>query len=56
MYEKILVECDECKGMGIVEGQTNEGPYSRTDLFKCNECDGSGEVFIYVEDDEEEQD
>lgn len=56
MYEKILIACEECKGEGIVEAQTDEGPYSRTGMFRCNECNGSGEVFIYVEDNEAEQD
>lgn len=55
MYEKILVECDECKGHGIIEAQTDEGPYSRTGMFRCNECEGSGEVFIYVEEPYEEE-
>lgn len=56
MLEKILVTCEECDGEGIVESQTDEGPYSRTGMFRCNECNGSGEVFIYIEDNEEEQD
>jgi DnaJ-class molecular chaperone len=56
MYEKILVTCEECNGEGKIECQTNEGPYSRTGMFRCNECEGEGEVFIYVECDEEEQD
>jgi len=56
MYEKILIACEDCNGEGVVEGQTNEGDYSRTGMFRCNECNGSGEVFIYVEDNEAEQD
>jgi len=56
MYEKQLIECDECNGLGVVEGQTDEGDYSRIGMFRCNECEGSGEVYIYVEDEAEEQD
>jgi DnaJ-class molecular chaperone len=56
MWEKRLVECDECKGHGVIEAQTNEGDYSKIGMFRCHECDGSGEVFIYVEDNEDEQD
>jgi DnaJ-class molecular chaperone len=57
MYEKQLVECDECNGLGVVEGQTDEGDYSQIGMFRCLECEGSGEVYIYVEDYEaEEQD
>lgn len=56
MWEKQLVECDECKGLGVIDCETDEGPYSRSGKCRCNECDGLGEVFIYVEDDENEQD
>lgn len=56
MYEKILVTCDECLGRGIVESETDEGPYSRTVIVRCIECEGAGETFTYIECDEEEQD
>jgi DnaJ-class molecular chaperone len=56
MYEKILVTCDECLGRGIVESETDEGPYSREVIVRCEECKGEGEVFTYIIIDEEEQD
>ena len=56
MWEKILVICDECNGEGVVECQTDEGPYSRSGMCRCNECEGSGEVFTYIESDEENED
>lgn len=56
MYKKILIACPECEGEGLILGMSNEGPYSIECYSRCNECEGSGEVFIYVEDDEEEQD
>ncbi len=56
MWEKILVECDECKGEGIIWCMSDEGPYSKEGYSRCNECEGSGEVFTYIESDEDEQD
>lgn len=56
MFEKILVECDECNGEGMIECQTDEGPYSISGMCRCNECDGLGEIFMYIETDENEQD
>lgn len=57
MYEKILVTCEECLGRGIVESETDEGPYSRAIIVRCEECEGEGEHFKLVEVPyEEEQD
>jgi DnaJ-class molecular chaperone len=57
MYEKILVTCEDCLGRGIVESETDEGPYSRAIIVRCEECEGAGEYHKYVEVPyEEEQD
>jgi DnaJ-class molecular chaperone len=54
MYKKILITCEDCLGRGIVESETDEGPYSREVIVRCEECEGAGEIFKYVEDEEEE--
>lgn len=54
MYEEVKVECEDCKGQGIVKGQTDEGPYSRTCWFRCIECEGEGFVIKLIEEPDEE--
>jgi DnaJ-class molecular chaperone len=49
-----LATCKECKGSGIIEGLTDEGPYSVPFREDCVECDGEGVIEILIDDQDED--
>lgn len=46
------IKCDECKGIGSYDCDSEPGPYGKQITVECEDCDGEG--WIDVEDDEEE--
>jgi hypothetical protein len=46
------IKCDECKGIGSYDCDSEPGPYGKQITVECEDCDGEG--WIEVEDDEEE--
>jgi len=48
------IKCDECKGIGSYDCDSEPGPYGTRMNVECEDCDGEG--WIEVEDDEEEDD
>ena len=46
------IKCDECKGIGSYDCDSEPGPYGTRINVECEDCDGEG--WIEVEDDEEE--
>ena len=46
------IKCDECKGIGSYDCDSEPGPYGTRINVECEDCDGEG--WIDVEDDEEE--
>jgi hypothetical protein len=45
------IKCDECKGIGSYDCDSEPGPYGTTINVECPDCDGEG--WIDVEDDDE---
>jgi hypothetical protein len=45
------IKCDECKGIGSYDCDSEPGPYGTTINIECPDCDGEG--WIDVEDDDE---
>jgi|688.fasta_scaffold164220_3 hypothetical protein len=45
------IKCDECKGIGSYDCDSEPGPYGTRINVECEDCDGEG--WIDVEDDDE---
>jgi len=45
------IKCDECKGIGSYDCDSEPGPYGKQITVECEDCDGEG--WIEVEDDED---
>jgi hypothetical protein len=45
------IKCDECKGIGSYDCDSEPGPYGKQINVECPDCDGEG--WIDVEDDDE---
>jgi hypothetical protein len=45
------IKCDECKGIGSYDCDSEPGPYGTTINVECTDCNGEG--WIEVEDDDE---
>ena len=45
------IKCDECKGIGSYDCDSEPGPYGTTINVECPDCDGEG--WIEVEDDDD---
>jgi DnaJ-class molecular chaperone len=57
MYEEIITRCEYCRGTGMGEYVTEYGPFGRSVLETCHECEGDGMITKIIEIPyEEEQD
>jgi hypothetical protein len=44
-------KCDECKGIGQYDCDSEPGPYGHTITVECADCNGDGWIEVDLEDD-----
>lgn len=49
-----VIKCEECKGTGVMDFHTDEGPYNREFQGDCVECNGAGEIKSFSAEQDED--
>ena len=49
MYEEVMERCDNCRGAGVAEYVTEYGPFGRSIMETCHECEGEGFIVKLIE-------
>lgn len=47
------LKCDECKGVGTYDCDSEPGPYGRQITVECEDCNGEGWIEVEDEDDDD---